>query len=148
MYGLMSGACLLIFVLYDEPGYVGDADQASCTLLLLLLYGAAALPMVYCYSFGFESHSTAQIVIMVLNIISGFVFVIAHFVMSTLPSTQDADRVLVHLYRLTPPYVFGEALLTLSSTWYQNELLAGEELGGDIGRYREIYGDMGRYREI
>ena len=51
MYGLMSGACLLIFVLYDEPGYVGDADQASCTLLLLLLYGAAALPMVYCYSF-------------------------------------------------------------------------------------------------
>ena len=70
MYGLMSGACLLIFVLYDEPGYVGDADQASCTLLLLLLYGAAALPMVYCYSFGFESHSTAQIVIMVLSIIS------------------------------------------------------------------------------
>ena len=65
----------------------------------------------------------------VLNIISGFVFVIAHFVMSTLPSTQDADRVLVHLYRLTPPYVFGEALLTLSSTWYQNELVAGEELG-------------------
>ena len=64
-----------------------------------------------------------------LNIISGFVFVIAHFVMSTLPSTQDADRVLAHLYRLTPPYVFGEALLTLSSTWYQNELLAGEELG-------------------
>ena len=120
---------MLIFVLYDEPGYVGDADQASCTLLLLLLYGAAALPMVYCYSFGFESHSTAQIVIMVLNIISGFVFVIAHFVMSTLPSTQDADRVLVHLYRLTPPYVFGEALLTLSSAWYQNELVAGEELG-------------------
>jgi hypothetical protein len=85
--------------------------------------------MVYCYAFGFESHSTAQIVIMVLNIIFGFVTVIAHFVMSTLPSTQDADRVLVHLYRLTPPYVFGEALLTISSTWYQNELLAGEELG-------------------
>ena len=35
----------------------------------------------------------------------------------------------MHLYRLTPPYVFGEALLTISSTWYQNELLAGEELG-------------------
>ena len=35
----------------------------------------------------------------------------------------------MHLYRLTPPYVFGEALLTLSSAWYQNELVAGEELG-------------------
>ena len=28
MYCLMSAACMLIFVLYDEPGYVGDADQA------------------------------------------------------------------------------------------------------------------------
>ena len=161
MYCLMSAACMLIFVLYDEPGYVGDADQACyphptphpnphphpspspnhhphpshhphhhptpspdadqacCTLLLLLLYGLAALPMVYCYSFGFESHSTAQIVVMVVNLIMGFVTVIAHFVMSTLPSTQDADKVLVHLYRLMPPYVFGESLLSISSTWYQ-----------------------------
>ena len=85
--------------------------------------------MVYCLSFGFESHSTAQIVVMVLNLIMGFVTVIAHFVMSTLPSTQDADKVLVHLYRLMPPYVFGESLLSISSTWYQNELLAGDALG-------------------
>ena len=35
----------------------------------------------------------------------------------------------MHLYRLMPPYVFGESLLTISSTWYQNELLAGDELG-------------------
>ena len=37
----MSGACMLIFVLYDEPGYVGDADQASCTLLLTLALNLA-----------------------------------------------------------------------------------------------------------
>ena len=80
---------MLIFVLYDEPGYVGDADQASCTLLLLLLYGAAALPMVYCYSFGFESHSTAQIVIMVLNIISPI-------------SRPYLARISLHLARTSP----------------------------------------------
>ena len=129
MYCLMAAACMLLFVAYDEPGYVGDAEQAAATLLLLLLYGLASLPMVYCYSFLFESHATAQIVIMVLNLIAGFVTVIAHFVMSTLPSTQSADRVLVHLYRLLPPYLFGEGLLNLSATWYQNELLAGDELG-------------------
>ena len=51
--------------------------------------------MVYCLSFSFESHSTAQIVVMVLNLIMGFVTVIAHFVMSTLPSTQAGLRYLV-----------------------------------------------------
>ena len=123
LYFCMCVCSMLIFALYGEAGYVGDAQQAAATFALLVLYGLAAIPQVYCYSFLFENHSSAQIAIMVLNLIAGFVTVIAHFVMQNLPSTRDADKALVHVYRLLPPYNFGEALLGLSATWYQNELL-------------------------
>ena len=74
------------------------------------------------------SVSVRKIVIMVFNLIGGFVLVIAHFIMQNLPTTQEADKVLVHLWRFQPPYVFGEALLGISATWYQNELGASNDI--------------------
>ena len=32
---------------------------------------------------------------------------------------------LVHMYRLFPPFVFGEALLALTNMWYSNEMGGG-----------------------
>ena len=39
-----------------------------------------------------------------------------------LPNTVDADRALVHFYRLFPPFNFGQALLALTQEWYFAEL--------------------------
>ena len=50
----------------------------------------------------------------VLNLCTGFLLVIAHIIMSNVPDTAQIDANLVHLYRLLPPYVFGEALLNLT----------------------------------
>ena len=51
----------------------------------------------------------------VLNLCTGFLLVIAHVVMANIPDTKQLDASLVHLYRLLPPYVFGEALLNLTN---------------------------------
>eukprot|EP00966_Prymnesium_polylepis_P308491 7129234-Prymnesium_polylepis.1 len=51
--------------------------------------------------------------------------------MSNLPDTQQADAALVHLYRLLPPYVFGEGLLHLTGMWYQNQLGMGSAHASD-----------------
>merc|ERR1719163_2369383 len=115
LYTAMCCGCMLVFSLYGEAGYVGSTEQAVATLALLLLYGLSALPQVYCYSFLFTNHSSAQIAIMIFNLIAGFVTVIAHFVMSNLENTKKIDRVLVHIYRLFPAYNFGESLLGLSA---------------------------------
>ena len=45
---------------------------------MLWLYGLAAVPLAYCYTFLFTSHSTAQIGIIIFNLVTGFVMVIAH----------------------------------------------------------------------
>ena len=76
------------------------------------------LPLVYCYSFLFDSPTTAQIAIIMYNFIASFVFVIAHHIMSVLPDTRDADAVLVWIYRLVPGYNFGEAIINLTVTYY------------------------------
>lgn len=64
--------------------------------------------------FDLVAHSRDQIGIIVINLCSGFVLVVVHIVMSFLPKTAAVDAKLVFLYRLFPPFVFGEALLQLA----------------------------------
>lgn len=122
MYSLTSGGAFAVCVISGEEAYVGSSEQAVALLCLIALYGAAVLPHVYCLSFAFESHSTAQIGLIILNMVSGFVLVITHFVMSSVPRTVSTDAFLVHLYLLLPPFVFGDALIGLAKMWYANAM--------------------------
>ena len=126
MYVLMhTGVVMAVFAAYGEPAFVGSTAQAAAVALLLIAYGAASLPLVYCYSYLFEGHSTAQVSIMIFNIVAGFVAVIAHLIMQYLDDepVREADRVLVEIYRLLPPYHFGDALLQLAREWYEGTRL-------------------------
>ena len=144
MYLITALAVVWVFRWYDEPGYVGDAEQASATTALLCLYGATVLPLVYCASFTFESHTTAQIGILLLNLVTGFVAVIAHQVMSRIPSALELDDFLLPIYRLFPPYLFGEALLNLSQSWYQQAGFDAARLGLELGPAREHHAAAAR----
>ena len=103
VYTCVLFACMLIFVAYDEPSFIGSAEQvslppsrtlpplpspfhslrvaspfyfpsicahprspartcqASAIFLVLFLYGLSVLPLIYCYSFLFDSPTTAQV---------------------------------------------------------------------------------------
>ena len=50
-----------VFAAYNDRATVGSWQQALGTLCLLLSYGAAVIPLSYCYSFGFASPSAAQV---------------------------------------------------------------------------------------
>ena len=52
---------LLVFAAYDDRATTGSLQQLCGSFLLLLLYGAAVIPLGYAYSFGFTSPSTAQV---------------------------------------------------------------------------------------
>ena len=56
-------------------------------------------------------------------LVASFGMVLAHQIMSILPNTQDADNLLVWIYRLLPGYNFGEAVIRITTTFYQNQLL-------------------------
>ena len=106
---------LAVFKAYGNAEFAGDAETTLGTYTLIVLYGLASLPLSYCYSFLFSSHTSAQVGVTGLHFIAGFVCVIANFIMKSIESTQDANDVLVKFYRLLPPFNFGEGLINIST---------------------------------
>ena len=95
--------------------------QSTVTVFLLLFcYGLSVLPLCYLYSMMFENHSTAQISIMAINFASGFVAVVAYFVMSNIPSKHSRSylkHTLAYIHNLqTHLHIFSHPHIPISST--------------------------------
>jgi ABC-type lipoprotein export system ATPase subunit len=70
----------------------------------------------------FENSSTAQISIMVINFLTGFVFVLAYYVLILIPKMKATGEYLALWFRYFPPYLIGESLINLSEIYYSNLL--------------------------
>lgn len=115
LYSILALTILLTFYCYGKQAsriFVDDGEATLAVFLLLILYGASAIPLSYLYSLLFDNHSTAQISIMTINFITGFVAVFAYFIMISIPSTKSLGEQLVHLFRLFPPYNIGTCMHT------------------------------------
>jgi ABC-type multidrug transport system ATPase subunit len=127
--GLFLILVLLIigaFFIYGKKAaeiFISVDEAAGAVFLLLFTYGLSVLPICYLYSMCFENHSTAQISIMAINFASGFVAVLAYFVMNTVPETQVAASRIVHVFRFFPPYNIGEGLIAIATAYLENTLL-------------------------
>ena len=62
-----------------------------------------------------HSLASCQVTIAGINFVTGFCAVIASYIMKNLDETREVNKVLVHVYRLFPPYNLGEGLITLSA---------------------------------
>ena len=67
---------------------MGSFEQCAATLTLLLVYGASMVPLMYLLSNGFESPASAQIGLIVINLICGFMLNLVHLVCEALESVQ------------------------------------------------------------
>lgn len=52
---------IAIFAAYKDQATVGSVGAVMGTATLFTLYGAAVIPLSYCYSFAFTSASSAQV---------------------------------------------------------------------------------------
>ena len=59
-YVVVALLSLGVFAAYGDRATVGSVEQALGTFALLVAYGAAVIPLAYCYSFSFSSPSAAQ----------------------------------------------------------------------------------------
>ncbi|CAK9108749.1 ABC transporter A family member 1 (ABC transporter ABCA.1) (AtABCA1) (ABC one homolog protein 1) (AtAOH1) [Durusdinium trenchii] len=100
-----------------------EGENFVAVVLLFLLYGVSVIPFTYCLSFLFDSHSTAQNLVLLLNFITGLVLIIASFVMSVIESTMHVNRILKYVYRLFPGYCLGNGLLGLTVNHSLKEFL-------------------------
>eukprot|EP01031_Cornospumella_fuschlensis_P019565 gene19565-23969_t len=128
LFVILAGFILIAFYIVGKSSssvFVGDAESNLAVLCMVLVYGASAIPLNYLYSFAFSNYSTAQISLTLLNFMTGFVLVMAYFVMFNIPETKDAAVVLVHIFRFFPAYNIGEGFINLSTTYFENSILGG-----------------------
>jgi len=112
---------IVIFGIFNRTEYIGDAPKFFATLVLFMLYGTGGVGSSYIMSFAFDSHSTAQNIVMLVNFICGFMLVLLAYILSIIDSTKDAGEVLRYFFRVIPSYCLGEGILNLAN----NDFLAG-----------------------
>ena len=126
LYFLLTCLIMLCFSIYGSASaevFVGSVESFFCTFLVTFFYGTSSLPFAYYLSRNFSNHTTAQISVMGIFFITGFVFVNSYFIMSALEETRATAEFLVHIFRFFPPYHVGEALINLSTSFYLRTIL-------------------------
>ncbi|XP_040853431.1 phospholipid-transporting ATPase ABCA3-like isoform X3 [Ochotona curzoniae] len=107
---------LAVFRAFDVRAFAWEG-RAADTLLLLLLYGWAIIPLMYLLSCLFSSAATAYTRLTIVNILSG----VATFLMVTImriPAVklEELSRTLDHVFLVLPNHCLGMAV----SNFYEN----------------------------
>ena len=105
---------IVIFFIFSKNEYVGDGSTLAATIISFLLYGLSCIPAAYAFSFMFDDHSSAQNFAMLGNFFSGFVLVLAHYVLKLIPTTTDIASKIVWPFRMIPAFCLGESVITLA----------------------------------
>lgn len=98
-------AALVIAVvwMFDIESYtVGNAGGSFA--LIFILFGPSIAAFTYLISYIFTSHSTAQIMVMFLNFLTGLCLMVVSFVLTVISSTQALNVQLRYLFRLFPSF--------------------------------------------
>jgi len=112
-------AVMVVFGLYGSKQFVGSTDNFFGSFLLLLAYGLAVIPQSYCYSFGFTSHTSAQVAITAFHFVAGFIMVCTSFILDVDKDTRDTNKTLKYFYRLFPPFNLGEGMISISTLEFE-----------------------------
>eukprot|EP00903_Cladosiphon_okamuranus_P005738 g5694.t1 len=133
LFFVLSCLVMLTFAAYGRDAskvFMLHWDALLGTWGLLLSYGVSALPLSYLYSFAFNGPSAAQISISGVNFVTGFGFVVAYAVLSSLEKTVKFAARAQHFFRLFPPYLLGDGLLRITSEFFMREVLGMEREWG------------------
>ena len=126
LFAVLTFFIMCAFTMYGAEAakvFVGEWHSFLATLLLTFFYGTSSLPFSYLLSRNFTNHTTAQIGIMGVFFVTGFVAVNSYFIMLSLPDTEATAIAMVPYLRLFPGYNVGEGFINLSGSFYRRTLL-------------------------
>ena len=126
-YSVLTILVMVIFLCYGSDSaqvFVGTAESFWCTALLTFGYGLSVMPFSYLLARRFSNHSSAQIAVIGLIFITGFVAVNAYFIMDSIERTKDLAQTLRPLFRLWPAYSVGDGLIMMASAFWEREILS------------------------
>lgn len=131
LFLILTLLLMIVFLIYGRESavvFVGDIESFVASMALVFGYGLSILPFSYLLSRLFNNHSSAQIAVMGIIFITGFVAVNAYFIMSTIESTKNLAETLRPMFRWWPAYNIGEGFIELSTAYWQREILGSERM--------------------
>jgi len=126
LFLFLSVLIILVFLIYGNDSavvFVGTIESLVATFALTFGYGLSSLPFAYLLSRSFDNHSSAQIAVMGIFFVTGFVAVNAYFIMSSIDSTKQIAEALQPYFRTWPAYNVGEGFINLSNAYWEREIL-------------------------
>ncbi|CAL1153289.1 unnamed protein product [Cladocopium goreaui] len=76
-------------------------------------YGLAVAPFSYLLSFLFAKHTSAQILSLVLNFLTGLLLMLTSYILNLIKNTKDVNESLMWIYRLFPGFCLGHGLFEI-----------------------------------
>ena len=125
LFTILNLLILFAMLIYSNDAsiaYVSTVESGFCVIISLILYSMSVLPLSYIYSFRFDNPSTALISVATINFFTGFVALLAYYIMLNIPLTHNAAVKVRYFFLLFPPYEIGECLLDISTNYYVNNV--------------------------
>jgi len=124
LYFVLTILGMLGFLCFGEVSavFTGTILSFLCTWSMMIGYGLSSLPFAYLLSRFFDSPPNAQISIMIIFFITGFVAVNSQLILSNLETTKDLAKTLEPLFRTWPAYNLGDGFLNLSSNFWETQI--------------------------
>jgi ABC-type multidrug transport system fused ATPase/permease subunit len=112
-YQFSCWAFVIMIVAFDVTLLV-DNGALAATILLFFGFGFASSSFTYLTSFFFKSHSTAQVIVIFMNIVFGFLLSLTGMILRLIDTTTDIyNDTLKYLFLIFPPFALGDGLLSL-----------------------------------
>lgn len=126
LYMLLGILAMVGFLSFGDVSVVFTGTVATffCTWTMIIGYGVSSLPFAYLLSRFFDNPPNAQISIMIIFFITGFVAFNAYFIMANLENTKDIADALRPIFRTWPAYNLGEGFFNLSTNFWATQILS------------------------
>lgn len=127
-----------IFFIFNATAFT---DQIGTTWLLLLLYGCAVIPLMYCFTFVFETPPLAFVALAGANTMLGIVSTVAVVILKFFAEQlndqvlKDAHMWCSHLFLLLPQYNLGAGLMAVTIDYTQRTMLAEYNFESELELY-------------
>ncbi|XP_069122955.1 phospholipid-transporting ATPase ABCA1-like [Argopecten irradians] len=126
VFCLTVGLVVIVMAIFRQNSYWARENLAG-TVVLLLLYGWASIPWMYCTVKMFKDVTSAYMVLFCVNLFVGillisFVFILNFF--SSEEGIKNAYEVVRHVFLIFPAYSLCDGLIELTSNQVQSEILA------------------------
>eukprot|EP00897_Mesotaenium_endlicherianum_P001210 jgi/Mesen1/1116/ME000123S00292 len=112
-YILPVALAMALFFCFNIQEFIG-AETLVPTTLIVVGYGPAVAGLTYCLTFFFTDHSIAQNVVLLVHFFTGLILMVTSFIMGLITATQDINRHLKNVYRLSPGFCLADGLASLA----------------------------------